>query len=214
MLALRFWRLKDGQRESFAPWLAVQGALATLLVKQSKFEQAARLVTAVKERCKKDLGEKHPDTLECNHTLANLLSQKGTAAGLDQAETLHRETLQHCKDLLGKKHPRTLRCMKDLANVMQEQKDFEEAEALMKQAVDDLTESLGDSHPETLDCRVGLAFCLSSTLGCFNNLNRCKEAEELFRDALNKLVKNQGDDDPVPRRFKPICSGLFVGSGW
>lgn len=212
MLALRFWRLKDGQRESFAPWVAVQRAFANLLVKQGKVKQAARLVTAVKERCKKDLGEKHPDTLECNRILANLLSRKGTAADFDQAEILHRETLQHCKDLLGKKHPRTLQCMKDLANVLQEQEDFKEAGALLQQTVADLrdTESFGDSHPETLDGLVSLAFCLSSPK---NNLNRCEEAEKLFRDALNELVKTQGEDDLVPWRFKHIWSGLFIGSG-
>ena len=207
MLAIRFWRLNDGQRETFAPWLEVQRALADLLVKQNKIKQAEHLVTAVREKCKKDLGEKHPDTLECNHTLANFLSQKGTAAGLDQAETLHRETLQHCKDLLGEKHPRTLRCMKDLANVMQEQKDFEEAEALLKQAVDDFREIVGDTHPETLDAQISLAFCLSSTLGCFNNLNGCKKAEPLFRGALEKLMETQDDDDPVPWRFKTTFAG-------
>ena len=91
-------------------------------------------------------------------------------------------------------------------------RDFKEAGALLQQTVADLrdTESFGDSHPETLDGLVSLAFCLSSPK---NNLNRCEEAEKLFRDALNELVKTQGEDDLVPWRFKHIWSGLFIGSG-
>ena len=61
------------------------------------------------------LGEEHPDTLDCLHSLAVVYKSQGENA---RAEELLLECLEKRKRVLGDEHPSTLTCRKNLASVV------------------------------------------------------------------------------------------------
>lgn len=121
-----------------------------------RYEEAEKLHREVLAWRKVELGDGHPDTLNCVNDLALALDGQGR---FDEAEELHRNTLNELRVILGPKHPQTLRSLYNLARILSRQGRFEDAIELYKEALADREVVLGMKHPDTQRVRDALAWC-------------------------------------------------------
>jgi tetratricopeptide (TPR) repeat protein len=117
---------------------------------QGKHAEAETLSRQALEGYKKELGERHPDTLASVNNLAQVLQAQGKYA---EAETLNRQALEGYKKELGEQHPSTLTSVYCLAHLLHTLRRYSEAAELYQQARDGHTQQLGPHHPQTVACR-------------------------------------------------------------
>ncbi|MBU0755131.1 MAG: tetratricopeptide repeat protein, partial [Planctomycetes bacterium] len=176
--------------------LATQSALAGVLHKQNKNDEAISLSKVALEGQKSALGPEHPDTLATMNGLGIALWQNKRVS---EAEKILRATLDMQSRVLGKDHQDTLRTMINLGTVFRETGKPVEAEETLRKALGHLEECYGLDHPTTLMAANNLALIMEDQ-------GKLDEAEKLFRRAYETDRRVLGANHPGTRipRFNLI----------
>jgi non-specific serine/threonine protein kinase/serine/threonine-protein kinase len=170
--------------EEDASLLTTTSDMATLYIKEAKYEKADGLLTKSLETTRRLLGEQHPQTLTIMSGLGRLYMLQGKHS---QAEPLYVKVLDGRRRVLGEQHHDTLTSMDDLASLYWRQGKYAEAEPVRAKVVELQRRVLGEEHPETLTSMNNLAL-LSSYQGKY------AEAESLFKHVLEIMRRVLGED--------------------
>ncbi|KAK4233565.1 kinesin light chain [Achaetomium macrosporum] len=127
--------------------LTIMGNWASMLLRQSRWDEAEKLIIQVLEESRIKLGVDHLDTLS---TMANLGTVYMNQGRLEEAEKLEVQVLEARKIKLGVNHPDTLWSMSNLASTSLKQGRGEEAEKLFVRVMETFRTVLGDDKPYTL----------------------------------------------------------------
>jgi tetratricopeptide (TPR) repeat protein/tRNA A-37 threonylcarbamoyl transferase component Bud32 len=130
------------------------------------------------------LGPEHPDTLESQNNLAELLRATGDRAA---AEPIFRRVLADMERILGPDDFRTLQAANNLGAMLFDGSDFPAAGALYRRALAGLEKSPGPVDPVTLQVVHNLAILSRVT-------DDLAEAEALHRRALAGREQTYGPD--------------------
>ena len=137
-------------------------------------------------RCRRVLGDDHPDTLASASNLARDLSGLGD---YQQARTLDEDTLTRRRRVLGDDHPDTLASANNLARDLYALGDYQQARTLDEDTLTRRRRVLGDDHPDTLASASNLARDLYA-------LGDYQQARTLDEDTLTRRRRVLGDDHP------------------
>jgi tetratricopeptide (TPR) repeat protein len=138
--------LFDG--ESVKRWARMLNHIAQYMqAALGRYSEAETLNQLALERCEKELGVRHPDTLTSVSNLASVLQNQGK---YEEAEKLNWRALEGREKELGVRHPDTLTSVSNLASVLRYQAKYEEAEKLNRRALEGREKELGVRHPDTL----------------------------------------------------------------
>ncbi|PPR06941.1 hypothetical protein CVT26_004129 [Gymnopilus dilepis] len=148
--------------------------------------KAEELFHKALEKCRRDLGPDHPNTLV---SMTNLVSTIRHQGRFEEAEKLGVEVLNNCQRVLGMNHPDTLTSMTHLASIFWNQGRFDEAEKLGVEVFVICQMVLGSDHPNTLSCMNNLATV-------FQTQGRYTEAEKLEVEALTIHQRVLGPEHP------------------
>jgi tetratricopeptide (TPR) repeat protein len=159
--------------------------LARYLYSRGRYDYAERLCERSVEIFRKELGEKHRDTLGAFHILVQIYDSQGRFI---EAEEACQHVLAVRKKELGADHQHTLATMNNLAGIYFRQNRSKEAERLFKQVLAVNEKALAPDHPDTLTTMHGLARVYSSQ-------ERYDEAEELHKHVLSRKEVILGPDD-------------------
>ncbi|KAJ3293460.1 Kinesin light chain 3 [Borealophlyctis nickersoniae] len=175
---------KAGNEVEHATWLSGLARLSAV---------AERLCVDSLERCRRELGEDHPDTLS---SFSNFVSSISNLAELyknqgkyEKAEPLYVDCLDRSRRVLGWDHPDTLSDLHNLAVLYDSQQKYEEAEPLFLECVEISRRVLGEDHPNTLSLINNLA-------GLYEKQGEYEKAEPLYVDCLERRSRVLGEDHP------------------
>ncbi|MFH2001323.1 MAG: tetratricopeptide repeat protein, partial [Planctomycetota bacterium] len=151
-----------------------------------QYAEAEALLRRAVELARDTLGETHPDTLDYEKSLSNVLRQLGRFA---EAEEMIRKVYEIRRRDLGETHRLTLNAKSLLAEALHMQSRWAEAEPLIREAYADQVRTLGETHKDT-----------TSSMDTFSSVllaqGMCEEAEALNRKALEIRRKELGEDHP------------------
>jgi tetratricopeptide (TPR) repeat protein len=175
-------------------WTGVEGVnlelvdadvhLARYLNSRGRYDDAERLCEHSLGIYRKELGEKHKDTLLALYHLARIYNNQGRFA---DAEGAFKRVLATEKKELGAHHESTLRTMHELAGLYGQQGRDKEAEGLFKRLLAVFEKILGPDHPDTLTTMNNLAVV-------YRSQKRYDEAAELYKHVLAREEKIRGAD--------------------
>ena len=140
---------------------------------QGRYEESARVFSAVIEVCKKKIGEHHAYTYTASYFLAESLKGLGQ---LEQAKELHERVLAGRKKALRKDHPGVLTSQVGLASVLLLLGDLERAEELTLEVYKFLKKE-GKMSKE----RAGIAWMCMSNMGELHAKRAVSAERELER---------------------------------
>ncbi|GLC71193.1 hypothetical protein PLESTF_001084400 [Pleodorina starrii] len=144
--------------------------------REQQLEAAEGLLVEAAESSKELLGERHPFTAVMRYVLAGVRSDRGK---LQEAAGDYRAMLQAATDALGAQHYYTRFMQIPLACCLVKLGEYQEAEKLLRAVMEEEGKVPGGEgtgiHGEA---QVNLADCLGQQ-------ERCREAEELYRQLLN-----------------------------
>lgn len=142
---------------------------------------------------RRELGDKHKDTLESLYAMGFLLTRYTTRADakLYVREALYgqREALAKRRRELGDGDPETLKAMVSMADALGDVYKITEAEAYARHAMELHRRALGDAHPDTLK-----AISLRGAILWYQG--RLSEAEPYSREAMEGRRRVLGDLHP------------------
>ncbi|PPR06942.1 hypothetical protein CVT26_004131, partial [Gymnopilus dilepis] len=148
--------------------------------------KAEELFHKALEKCKRDLGPEHPETLTNMANLASTFRNQGRFA---EAEKLDVEVLGIHQKVLGPEHPVTLTSLGNLAVTFWKQGRFVEAEKLQVEVLDIHQRVLGSEHPHTL-------ISMNILASTFWKQSRFAEAEKLQVEVLDIRQRVLGTEHP------------------
>ena len=161
-------------------------ALAVVLWRQGKYEDAEDTSQRALEGREKALGKEHPDTLTSVSNLASVLQDQGK---YEAAEEMNRRALECYEKVLGKEHFNTLASVNNLASVLWRQGKYEDAEDTSQLALEGMEKALGKEHPDTLTSVNNLALVLQDQ-------GKYEAADEMNRRALEGYENAFGKEHP------------------
>ena len=190
--------------------LASVNNLANCLRAMGQLKDAEALFRRALEAQERTLGAEHPSTLNSVNSFALCLQGMGQ---LKDAEALHRRALEASERTLGAEHPSTLDSVNDLAVCLKGMGQLKDAEALYRRALEASERTLGAEHPSTLTSVSNLAMRLQAraleahertpTLNsvnsfalCLQRMGQLKDAEALYRRALEARERTLGAEHP------------------
>ncbi|UCF33771.1 MAG: tetratricopeptide repeat protein [Phycisphaerales bacterium] len=147
----------------------------------------------------RELGEKHPDTLDSQHNLALLYHDLGR---YDEAESLFVKTLETRRQVLGEEDPSTLTSMNSLAGLYNNQAQYDKAEPLYAETLERRQRRLGEEHPDTLNTMSDLAVL-------YKRQGRYDEAESLYVSTLASRRRVLGEEHPATLAAMNNLGGLY-----
>ncbi|HEX4871600.1 MAG TPA: serine/threonine-protein kinase [Nevskiaceae bacterium] len=130
------------------------------------------------ERARRELGPRHPETLQLLYAAAIGEFQRSE---LQRSRELTEELLAAYETSLGPRHPRTLFARDHLGIVFTQLGDHARAEALLRQALADSEQVFGRQHPSTLTTELNLVNLLSGMGQTAEALPRARQVYEGFR---------------------------------
>jgi tetratricopeptide (TPR) repeat protein len=169
--------------------------LATILKRQSKFDESEQYFRETCERSARVLGPEHKLTLAARNGLASVLELLGRS---EEAEAIHREVLSARRRTLGDKHPDVQSSLNNLGTVLNSQGKLDEAIEVFREALALAEEIRAPNHPLLALSRAQLAFVLRDTGDPANYA----EAEQLAVSALAIL------DSTLPAEHPFIANTL------
>lgn len=131
-----------------------------------------------------ELGEKHPDTIDCDINLAMSYKNQGR---LEEAEDLNLSTMETLKQIAGEDHPRTLTTMNNLALVYMNQGRSKGAEQLLLHVAEKKRRVLGEDDP-------GRFASMSNLAMVYLDQGRLQDAEDLFTQIIERGTQAIGVD--------------------
>jgi serine/threonine protein kinase/Tfp pilus assembly protein PilF len=161
--------------------------LAAILLDAKRTGEVIPLLEDVLEFRRRDLGNRHPDTLA---TAQNLGSAYLDTGRLDLAQDLLQEVRAAYSETFGLQHERAYLAANSLGLILKQQGRLDDAEPLYRDALLGMRTALGDDHPRTLSVMSNLGLLLVS-------LGRPAEAVELLRDARQGFLAVGGDQNPA-----------------
>jgi tetratricopeptide (TPR) repeat protein len=164
----------------------VMNQIALVYDKLGRLTDAEPLYRDALERCRRVLGEDHPNTLSTANNYAGVLMQLGRPT---EAEPLCRDTMLRRRRVLGADDPATLLSTDNYARLLQSLKRSGEAEPLVRDVLDRRRVVLGEDHPATVRS-------LSTYATVLRDLSRFREAEPLAREAFERFKRLLGEDHP------------------
>lgn len=164
--------------------LATMSVLGSILVEQSKFEEAEQVLRETLRRRRSALGGDDSMTLRSMTNLARLLHKIGK---YKEGQALTEESLATYKRLLGDDHPETVEARMLLGDLLTARGKLSEAEPILRDALAAQRRLLGNAHPLTLGSVNNLAALL-------DQIGEYAEAEALFRESLAGHRRLFGDE--------------------
>ena len=162
-------------------------ALAVVLWRQGKYEDAEHTSQRALEGREEVLGKEHPSTLTSVSNLALVLKDQGK---YEAAEEMNRRALEGTEKVLGKEHPNTLTSVSNLALVLWYQGKYGAAEEMNRRVLEGYEKVLGKEHPNTLTSVNNLALVLQDQ-------GKYEAAEEMNRRVLEGREKVLGKQHPA-----------------
>ncbi|KAJ5721574.1 Tetratricopeptide-like helical [Penicillium malachiteum] len=205
--------------------LSSLACLGGVLEKQSKYVEAEAMYRKTLEGFTKTLGPKHPDTMKIISYIGSVLEKQGN---YKEAEIMDRKVLEYDGVAMGPEHPLNWSSMNHLGLVLVEQDKYMEAEAMYRQALKGYETALGASmqrlrlctekHPE--GCKKALGPENPGTLASLGILGlvvekqgKLTEAEAIYRQALEGLMKDPGPTHPATLDIARLLTGLLEDQG-
>ncbi|SOE13625.1 Tetratricopeptide repeat-containing protein [Streptomyces sp. 2323.1] len=159
---------------------------ALFLIRSGQPRSALSLTTPLRKVWAGELGEDHPDTLNCTQYLGHATADVGDVVG---ALTFVEDTLARRRRLLGDDHPDTLQSANDLAATTSRLGKHAEARPMYEDTLRRRQHTLGDNHPDTLQSAHNLASAL-------HEAGDHVEAHRMHEDTLRRRQHTLGDDHP------------------
>ncbi len=132
-------------------------ALARILVRDGKYDEAHARLLAALELSEKVLGPDHPD-------VGNVYTELGTAAfeadRMDDALSFYERALAILRKALGEDAELTGAALHNVAMILDEQRRFDEALALYRRALEIREKALGPDHPGVASTLMNLGITL------------------------------------------------------
>jgi len=157
--------------------------LATIRIKQKRYEDAESLLQRALAGQELKLGPDHPDVLKTIKNFGLLYREQGQ---FDKAEQFLIEARNKRQTKLGKDHPHTLQTMHELAVLYKQQKRYEEAEELLHKVIMGRRLKLGDTHPHTIES-------INSLIELYEALNEPEKAKQWIGKLSEVTVVIQKD---------------------
>jgi serine/threonine protein kinase len=167
--------------------------LGTFLQSTIQLDQAESVLRDTLSKQRRILGDRHPDTLNTIHQLANVLTLQRRYA---ESAELFREALAGRRAVLGESHGDTIWSLSDLGATLSLFGEKSESEQLLRRAVELRTLSQGELHPDTLNAVLNLATAL------IRHGTNEDEAEAPLIENIRKRKVVFGDSHPA--RTLPI----------
>jgi tetratricopeptide (TPR) repeat protein len=184
--------------------LAAKGALAMLLRRARKLEEARSVCVDVVEGRIQSLGAEHFETFTAWSNLASCLYD---LRKYDEARPILLKVIAFSKRFYGPSHQNTLMVMNTLALVQEESQNFDDADATYSEIVEESKRNLGLSHPSTLGFLHNYADFLFKR-------RRHSEAEAMFAQCLDGRLRVLGPQHPATLDTKQsleFCRSLSSG---
>lgn len=160
--------------------------LALLVRDARRSDEAIPLLEEVLAMSRRDLGDKHPDTLASAQNLAAAYLDEGR---LEAAEQLILEVRKSYVETLGPDDPNSWLVANTLGSVLKNQGRLAEAEPLFREALSGMVSVLGEGHRNSLAVKGNLGLVLLS-------LGRATEAIQLLREVRDGMVAAVGPGHP------------------
>ncbi|MBV8896893.1 MAG: serine/threonine protein kinase [Acidobacteriaceae bacterium] len=181
----------------------IRSTIASTYTDLGLFADAERQFERVLALRRRELGEKHPDTLS---TLSNLAATYERAGKLQDAETAYRKVAEIEERTLGATDPKTLKSKNGLAVTYAEQGKYPQAESIFAVIVPLMQKKLGEENSETL--------MAMGNLGAVYDLRgKYALAEPLFLKTLEIKRRILGDDNPDTLDTRVNLAGLYAEMG-
>jgi tetratricopeptide (TPR) repeat protein len=135
---------------------------------------------------RRELGEKHPDTLTSISSMGELLLAQGK---LNEAEPYFREALATRRRVLGEEHPDTLLAINNMGGLRLVQGKLSEAEPYWREALAKRRRVLGEDDPDVLNS-------INNMGGLLYEQGKLSESEPYRREALEKSRRLLGEEHP------------------
>lgn len=166
-----------------ADTLRSAGALASLLSRLGRYDEALALATDTHDRFIRLRGPDDQDRLSASVTLAGVHRRMDN---LTEAERLWTEALSTQRRVFGDDHPSTLRTLNNVGVIHAVRGDLRAAEACWRELLERRLRTLGPDHPEYLGSLGNLGLLLQ-------DMGRYEEARPLIEESLAANRRNLGD---------------------
>ena len=180
----------------------MQITLGRSLISLGEYPTALVLLTKAGQTMKAQLGEEHPDALDCQFHVASALLRMGEAA---KSVRLLEQLNQQQKVKRGPDHPDTLDTVNSLAMSYQAASQLPKALMLFIENLDKTKKRFGPNDPITIERMSNLA-------GCYQALGQYELALPLFEQALAFRRVQLGPDHPFTVRSLNNLAGAYYES--
>ena len=182
---------------------AIRQRIGTVYVDLGIYPDAERQFERALALRRRELGNKHADTLQTMGSLAAVYERSGK---MKQAEAVYSEVLNLARRVLGERHPNTLMTMNGLAVTYAEEGKFEQSEAIFKQLVPMEEAVFGQQDLQTLRAAGNLA-------EIYHVLHKAALAEPLFVRNLELKRRYLGEESPETLDTMINLAEFYVGRG-
>ncbi|MCO6435895.1 MAG: serine/threonine protein kinase [Phycisphaerae bacterium] len=193
--------------EQFAEQPITRASLQQVVADTYQFlglhDPAIPLQEAALHTRRRELGDRHPDTLTSVSALGALLKAMGK---LDEAETYHREAMVGRRRTLGEGHPSTITSITNMGSLLSQMGKYSEAEPYYKEALEASRHVLGNDHPRTL-------LSINNMGSLLFRMGKYTEAEPLLREAVEGRRRVLGNDHPHTMISINNLGGLLARMG-
>ena len=170
--------------------------LAETLMVEGYQAEAETDVWAALEIQTNQLGNIHPDVADSLNILAEIKRREGD---LTEAESIYRHALAIRKKLYGEENPQVALSLENLGYVLYmqkgaDEKQLAEAENLVRQALAIQEKKLGDTNEDVHQSARRLGLILTKEFEHFGMTQKLPEAEQVFRDNLERAKKIWGNN--------------------
>jgi non-specific serine/threonine protein kinase/serine/threonine-protein kinase len=165
---------------------SIRYTIGSAYIDLSQYEDAERQFERALSLRRRELGEKHPDTLAVLGSLAAAYERHGD---FKKAEPLYKQVVELQQRVLGADHPDTLTAMNGLAVTYANEGQFAKAEAIFERLVPLEQRVFGEEHFQTLRAMGNLA-------ATYDVEGKHAQAEALLLQTLDKKRRALGDENP------------------
>jgi serine/threonine protein kinase/tetratricopeptide (TPR) repeat protein len=164
----------------------VLGDLARVCIELNRLDEAERAMSESTRISKRVNGDDHPQTINTENGLVEILARRGKYAEADQVLV---QLLPRVRRVSGPESEDALAVASVASTVWQSLGRYSEAESLLRESLTTSRKKLGEDHPYTLGFLNNLGMLI-------NNQGRILEAEPVQREAYELAQRVFGADHP------------------
>lgn len=180
----------------------LQTSIGTVYTSLGLYAEAGPLLQRAIETGRTVLGERHPETLNAMHALANVYWYERRFA---EAEPLYVQVIAAREQVLGQDHRETLKARFDLGSLALEE-NRSEAERLIRETLEAQRRFLGAEHPDTLAS-------MNSLQAFYYRRRQYAEALPLVQTVVEHRRRLLGVDHPDTYRALHNLATIYAGLG-